>query len=349
MNKTMKRLLSIAGGLLTAAILCSGLAIVYLAFPGTPAASRYMKFNGYVELPKHGILNVLDYLVLNGSTLFVTSESSGSVFSVHLNPDHLTFSTVSEMPGAGAAHGVALVPHAGVAFVTRSGENMVHVFDPDSLRQFQSIPVADDADAILYVPSAKLLYVANGDAHLATLIDPQKRMTVGTIPLPGKPEFVARDPTTGLLFQNLEDINSIAAINLESRSISGQWPLASCEGPSGMALDSEHRRLFAVCSKNATLVVFDMDTHRVIASLGIGRGPDSVTFDPILHRIYSAGTAGSLTVIQQDTPDTYRILDKIGTHYGAHTLTLDPVSHKVYVGYASLFVAPRIAVFSPVM
>jgi DNA-binding beta-propeller fold protein YncE len=324
-----------------------GVVFAYLVYPGTPSKSQFMTFEGYIELPKGGLLNVLDYLTLDGSTLFVTSESSGALFKIDLDLNHPSVSSVSEMPGAGAAHGVALLPEANVAFMTRSEENMVHVFDPKSLQQFQSIPVADDADAILYVPSAKLVYVANGDAKLATLIDPEKRVTVGTIPLPGKPEFVAQDPQTGLLYQNLEDINSIASIDLGKRSIVGQWSLAPCEGPSGMAIDFKQRRLFTVCSGNAMLVVFDLDSHRVITSLKIGGGPDSVAFDQTLHRIYSAGKSGKLTVIQQDSPDAYRVLDKIHTHYGAHTLVVDPGSHKVFVGYASLLTHPRIAVFSP--
>lgn len=324
-----------------------GVAFAYLAYPGTPSKSKFMTFEGYIELPRERLLNILDYLTLNGSTLFVTSESSGALFRIDLDLKHPSGSSVSEMPGAGAAHGVALLPGANVAFITRSEENMVRVFDPKSLQQFQNIPVAEDADAILYVPSAKLVYVANGDTKLATLIDPEKRVTVGTILLPGKPEFVAQDPQTGLLYQNIEDINSIAAIDPGKRAVVEQWSLAPCEGPSGMAIDSERRRLFAVCSRNAKLVVFDLETHRVITSLEIGGGPDSVAFDPTLQRIYSAGTAGELTVIQQDGPDAYRVLDKIRTHYGAHTLAVDPVSHKVFVGYASLLAHPRIAVFSP--
>jgi hypothetical protein len=223
----------------------------------------------------------------------------------------------------------------------------VDVFDPRSLQQFASIPVADDADAILYIPSTKLIYVAHGDAKMATLIDPEKRAPVGTIQLSGRPEFPALDSESGLLFQNLEDINAVAAIDVGKRSVVGQWPLAPCEAPSGMAIDSEQRRLFAVCKGNAKLVIFNLETHRVITSLGIGGGPDSVAFDRGVHRIYTTGKAGEMTVIQQDGPDSYRVLDEIHTHYGAHTLTVDPVSHRVFVAYASLLAHPRIAVFSP--
>jgi len=336
--------------LLTFAITLLGLAAVvlcYLIYPGTPSKSKVMTFEGFIELPRSGPLTILDYLMLDDQTLFITCESSGGLFKITFDSSDLRGGTVSEMPGAGAAHGVALVPEVNVAFITRSEANTVDVFDPKSLHQVASIPVADDADAILYIPSAKLVYVAHGDANMATLIDPEKRATVGNIQLPGKPEFAAMDSGSGLLFQNLKDTNEVGAIDVGQRSVIGQWPLAPCEGPSGMAIDSEQRRLFAVCNENAKLVVFDLERHRVITTLGVGGGPDSVAFDRTVHRIYTAGRAGEMTVVQQDGPDNYRVLDRVDTHYGAHTLTVDPVSHKVFVAYASLLAHPRIAVFSP--
>jgi len=347
MERFAKNNMRMTAAFATVIVLFLAVVAAYLICPGTPGESKFMKFEGYIELPKSGPLNVLDYLTIDNGTLFVTSESSGALFKVDLDLNYPSLSRVSELPGSGATHGVALMMDHNVAFITRSEENTVDVFDPTSLRLLTRIPVADDADAILYVPSARLVYVANGDTKIATLIDPEQRITVGTVPLPGRPEFPALDSQTGVLYQNLEDIDSIVAIDVAKRALIGEWSLAPCEGPSGMAIDSDERRLFAVCSRNATLVVFDLESHRVITSLKIGGGPDSVAFDGTLHRIYSAGKAGRLTVIQQDGPNAYRILDEIRTHYGAHTLVLDPVSHRVFVGYASLFAHPRIGVFSP--
>ncbi len=88
-----------------------------------------------------------------------------------------------------------------------------------------------------------------------------------------------------------------------------------------------------------------MNSHKVVANLPVGGGPDSVAYDPDLHRLYSAGVAGVLTVIEQDGPNTYHRLGAVKTHYGAHTLAVDPVSHRVYVAYASVLVGPRLAVF----
>jgi DNA-binding beta-propeller fold protein YncE len=346
----MRKILKILMLFLLIALGIVGSALIYLAYPGTPSRSHSMNFDGYIDLPKGGALDVLDYLTIKDHSLFVTDESSGSVFKVTLDPaTQMAGGTVSRLPGTGSVHGVLPLPGENIAFVTRSQENKVDVFDPTNLRPLESIPVADDADAILYDPSNRLVYVANGDAHLATLIDPDRRAIVGTISLPGKPEYPALDSKTGLLYQNLTDLSAVVAINLGQKSVVGQWSLAPCEGPTGMAIDSEQRRLFAVCSRNAMLVVFDLERHQVTASMNIGGGPDSVAFDAGLHRIYSAGKAGKLTIVQQVGPDVYRVLEVIRTHYGAHTLVLDPLSHRVFVGYASLFNHPRIAVFSPIL
>jgi DNA-binding beta-propeller fold protein YncE len=325
-----------------------GIGLAYLIYPARPASSRFMTFDGFLTLPKGGVLNVLDYLTVNDGALLIAGESTGSVFKIAVDAQpHGTGDTVTELRGAPSVHGIAFAREPNIAFITRSGANTVDVIDLKRSQIVASIPVADDPDAIIYDNGSNLIYVANGDAKLATLIDPDRRTTIAAISLGAKPEYAAMDSIGGLLYQNLKDTNSVAAVDLIKRAVVGQWPLASCENPTGIAIDSKQRRLFAGCSGNSTLAVFDMERHQVIASLKIGGGPDSVAFDPSLRLIYSAGRAGKLTIVQQDAADSYRLLEEIRTHYGAHTLTVDPVSHKVYVAYANLFVRPRVAVFSP--
>jgi YVTN family beta-propeller protein len=286
-------------------------------------------------------------MTMSGRDLFVTSVSSGSVYKVSL-AEAPAAAEIARLAGPPATHGVVVDPASGLAYVTRSEANTVDIFDPATMRLVRHIPVADDPDGIFYDPANRLIYAASGDSKLATLIDPATQAKVATIPLGGDPEFAAFDGVTKLLYQNLKDANSVAAVDLAKRSVTQRWPLDGCEGPSGMAIDTPERRLFVVCSGNAKLVIFSLDDHRVIASLSIGGGPDSVAFDTSLHRIYATGRSGVLSVIQQDSPDTYRRLDQISLHYGAHTLAVDPVTHDVYAGYASLLVPARLAVFAPV-
>src|ERR1700693_3227942 len=106
------------------------IALAYLVYPGTPSGSAFLAFDGFIELPRGGPLTILDYLTLNDRTLFVTSESSGALFAIALDSGVRAAGAVSEMPGSGAAHGVAVLPEQSIAFITRSEEHAGGVFDP---------------------------------------------------------------------------------------------------------------------------------------------------------------------------------------------------------------------------
>jgi YVTN family beta-propeller protein len=333
---------------LAALVVLAGVGLLYLAVPGTPANGKNLVFKGFIPLPPGKLLTVLDYLSVYDGSLFVTDMTAGSVHKIPLGdgglPNGAHISTFTLGP---ATHGVIIDPVSRRGYVTRSGANTVDIFDPIAMKLIKRLPVADDPDGIVYDPRNKLVYVANGEAGIATLIDPAAGTTVGTVPLGGKPEFAAFDSQTGLMYQNLQDVNAIAAVDPVKRAVVGRWPLEKCEGPSGMAIDQAHRRLFVECMGSGKLMVLDIDTKRIVEQLPIGGGPDSVVYDEGLRRLYATGTAGRLVVVQQETPDTYRVIDSITLHFGAHTLTVDPATHFLYLGYTTLIAQPRIAVFSP--
>ena len=349
----IRRVLTAAAIVVGVLVLVAAVWLFRLIDPGRPATSTSLAFKGFIVLPKvrqSSPLQVLDYLTIADGTLFVTSESSGSVFEAPLAGEALpTTRQVRAFAGDPATHSVVVDPVGKLAFVSRSEANRVDVFDPRTLAAVKRIAVPDDVDGMLYEPLHKLVYAAHGDPNLATLIDPSSKAEVGEVPLGGKPEFAAFDADTGLVFQNLRDRNQLAAIDLGKRAVVGRWALDHCEEPTSMALDELDRRLFIVCAKNSQFVAFDLDRHHVVAVLDVGGSPDSVAFDPDLGRIYSTGKAGVLSVIQRDGPDAYRKLEDVKLHYGAHTLAVDPLTHRVYAGYASLFVAPRVAVFQPTL
>ena len=326
--------------------------IVWEIFPGTPGIAKSLKFDGFVLLPKDRrarLLTVLDYLTLNGKDLFVTNVSTGTVYKIPLNGDGLpTTSDVSMFELEPAAHGVVIDPASGMAYVTRSEANTVDIFDPSAMRLVSRIPVADDPDAIFYIAANRTIYAACGDGKTATLINPATQKVSATISLPGRPESGVFDTKTNLFYQNLEDLSSIAAVDLSKRVVAGQWPLEDCVHPTGMAIDEQARQFFIGCGGDSRLAVFDLDQHRVVTSIPVGGGPDSVAYDAGLHRIYVTGRAGDLCVVARDSNGALATLDTISLHFGAHTLAVDPESHKLYVAYASLFIGPRIAVFSAI-
>jgi YVTN family beta-propeller protein len=344
----MRTLIKVAlwsvGIIAVAAIATAG----YLIYPGIPSRSTSLIFEGYIPVRSDAVLSVLDYLTVNDDKLFVTGESTGDVYRVRIDKGSVPAAAdVTLLPGEPAAHGVVFDPASHLAFVTRSEANTVDIFDPAKMTTIKSIPVSDDPDAIFYDEFDKLVYVASGDSHLATLIDPFTQTTVATIPLGGKPEYAALDSSTRLLYQNLYDTSTVLAVDISKRSVVKRWPLQGCQAPTGMAIDELHRRLFIACKENALLAIFDLNANRVVATVPIGKAPDSVAFDPALRRIYTTGRFGTLVVIQQEGPNEYKVIDRVHLHYGAHTLTVSLAKHVLYVGYAGLVVNPRVAVFTP--
>jgi len=345
----MKTLIKIALGSLAVMGAAAGALADYLIYPGTPSSASSLIFQGYVPLPSDGVLSVLDYLTMDDDMLFVTGESTGDVYRVPIRKNALpTIADVAKLPAEEpAAHGVVIDPSSHLAFVSRSEANTVDVFDPAKMVMIKRIPVANDPDAIFYDEFDKLVYVASGDSHLATLIDPSTQTAIATIPLGGAPEYAAFDASTRLLYQNLHDTSTVVAVDIAKRAVVHGWPLQGCEAPTGMAIDEVRRRLFIGCNANSVLAIFDLNEHRVVATVPIGKAPDSVAFDPELHRIYTTGKSGVLVAIQQDDPNRYHVIDTIHLHYGAHTLAIDLKTHALFVGYASLVVNPRVAVFVP--
>jgi hypothetical protein len=121
------------GGSAIVLIACAVLLrLVWISEPGKAAS---VQFQGFVLLPKGALLTVLDYLTVSGQLLFVTDESTGSVYKVALHERALPQSSdVSVFSAEPAAHGVVLDPQRRLAYVTRSEVDAVDVFDPSNGR-----------------------------------------------------------------------------------------------------------------------------------------------------------------------------------------------------------------------
>ncbi len=146
---------------------------------------------------------------------------------------------------------------------------------------------------------SKRVFTMNGKSSTSTVIDATKDEVVGTVMLGGKPEEPALDGK-GNMFVNLEDKSAIMEFDAKSLAVKGTWPLAPCEGPSALAVDVAHRRLFAACDK--VLVVVNADTGKVVASPPIGGDPDGDGFDPGTGMIFASCREGLLSIIHEDSP-----------------------------------------------
>jgi len=105
-----------------------------------------------------------------------------------------------------------------------------------------------------------------------------------------------------------------------------------CVSPRGLAVDSDHLRLFAAC-ENQKMEVLNTGTGEVVATLPIGAGTDAIGFDAQRGLIYTSNGAGlgSVTIIRQDVADSYNVIQELPTKQRARTLAVNPANGEVYL------------------
>lgn len=237
---------------------------------------------------------------------------------------------VADIAGLHGIHCVVFSTDDIHGYITDGGANQVIVFDRRTNTVEKTIPVGDHPDGAVFEPLTKTVWAFNGHSHNVSVIDTQTDAVIDTIALPGKPEFPVADGR-GSVYDNIEDKSEIVHLDARTHQLIGDWPLAPCESPSGLAIDIEHHRLFAACD-NSRMAVVDDRTGKVVATPATGGGPDAARFSPAGRLAFSSnGDNGTLTVIHEDSPDRYTVLQNLATQHGARTMAMDPDGSRVYL------------------
>jgi DNA-binding beta-propeller fold protein YncE len=178
----------------------------------------------------------------------------------------------------------------------------------------------------------------------ATVSDDNTHQVIATVQLPGKPEFPVADGK-GAVYDNIEDLSEIVHIDARTRKVLAAWPIAPCEGPSGLAMDKQHQRLFAVC--DGKMAVVNASTGKVVATPSIGNGPDAARFDPKYQLAFSSNGEGTLSVVHENSPDSYSVIQTLPTKRGARTMALDASTGKIYLSTADFGPRPAATAQNP--
>ena len=250
--------------------------------------------------------------------------------------DTATGKSVGAITGLKGTHGVALDPEGRFGYISDGGANAVVIFDRKTFATIGSVPTGTNPDGIAYEPVTKTVWAFNGRSKNVTVIDTATRTAVATIALPGKPEFPQADGK-GSVFANIEDKNSIVKLDAAGKTLTETWPVSGCESPSGLAIDRDHARLFAVCDGKKMAVV-DAKSGKVLALPAIGEGPDAAGFDGKHQLAFSSNGEGTLTVVDAKSP--YKPIQTLSTQKGARTMAYDEAADRVYLVAAEYGPAP---------
>jgi len=290
----------------------------------------------------------------DGGTDYVAVEAAtGRVFvsrGTHMMVvDGKTGTVIGDIPDTPGVHGAGIATRAGHGFTTNGGNSMVTMFDLKTLAPIKQIKVEQGGlDGIMYDEADDKIILTNHSRPIGTLIaiDPHTGDIVGTAELEDTaPEGAAADGK-GHIFVNNESKHTIQVIDVKTWKATASWPLAPCQGPTGIAYDKATNRIFSGCNK--TSVVLDASTGKIVATIENGTRVDALGWDAAKKLIYIPnGGEGNVTVVHQDSADKYSVVATVATFAGAKTITVDPNTHNVYLFQPERGPAPPAAADAP--
>lgn len=243
--------------------------------------------------------------------------------------DKTSGDSIGIIPNTLGIHGIAFVNTLGKGYTSNGRTNTVTVFDLKTAQILGQVAVGKNPDWIMYDAFSKKVVTSNHSGGDISLIDPSTDQVTATIAIGGsKLETIVSDGA-GKLFINLEDKNEIAEVDLASNTVLHHWPLEGAEGPTGLAIDTKTKRLFAACDK--LLVVMNATNGKIVAKLPIGDDCDGAAFDQATGLVFTSNGEGTVTVVKEISANAYKVIENVATKRGARTIALDDKTHTLFL------------------
>lgn len=278
--------------------------------------------------------------------------AAGRLYIAHMNAGTLLVfdvrarRMVADLPGFPSVHGVWAVPALGKVYAAVTGRHEVAVVDAATLRVGARLGPIDYPDGIAYAPGPKRVYVSDeSSAGQELVIDGAGDRVLARIALGGEAGNTIHDPGSRCILVAVQTRGEVVAIDPRGDTIMGRWALAGARRPHGLALDPTHRLLFVGDEGNATLLVVDLNTMRVLSTHPVGDEPDVLAFDPGLGRLYVAAESGTLSIFASSDAGIAHLGDLRIPH--AHTVAVDPSTHLVYLPLENVGGRPVLRIMAP--
>lgn len=278
------------------------------------------------DVPLPGPAVRFDYQSIDTTAhrLYISHMNAGKLVVFDLDT-RTVVGTVADLP---RATGVWCVPALGKVYVSVPGHHHVAVIDVRTLQVEARVGQVGFPDGIAYAPVVKKIYVSDESGGGELVIDGLTDRVVTTIPLGGEAGNTVYDPSSGCILVAVQTRNEVVAIDPRSDRVIARHKLPGASHPHGMSVDQRRRLLFIANEGNATLLVVDLRTMKVIDTLALGEDPDVLAFDPGWQQLYVSAESGEVTVFAER--DGRLALEGRITMPHAHTVSVDPRTHLVY-------------------
>jgi hypothetical protein len=305
-------------------LLC--LIVLFAASPARPADDAALTPGETIELPT--VSGRIDHfgIDLARNRLYVAALGNDTVEVVDLNAAVRRRSLHGFIDPQGAVY----VPGADRLFVSNGRGDHVDVIDGGTLTRIKRIEGMEDADNVRLDAAGRTIYVGYGKGGLRAL-DAASGEPAGDIQLAGHPEAFQLEANGPRIFVNVPGADHVAVVDRVRRAMVATWSLEGAEANFPMALDEPGRRLFVGTRFPALLLVYDIDTGKIVAKLEIGKDADDIFFDAARKRLYVICGEGRVDIVRQLDPDDYSLAASVATAPRARTGLFVPEHRRLYV------------------
>ncbi len=257
--------------------------------------------------------------VSHATKIVVTDTESGAV--------------VGEIPDLAGVHGFAIAADLGRGFTSNGRSNSSTIVDLKTLKPLGTVAVGANPDSIRYLADRKEVWTINHTGGSITAFDPMTGKVIATIEVGGTLEEAIEDPGAHRVYVNVEDKGALAVVDTLTHALVATWPMAGCEGPTGLAFDAKNHLLLSAC--DGKMAITDSTSGRAVTSFPIEDGADGNGFDPSTGLAFASSGTGVLTVAHEDAPNRFTVVETVKTQVSGRTMWLDPTTHRVYVPVAT--------------
>jgi hypothetical protein len=293
-------------------------------------------------IPMPAVKGRIDHFAvdLKGQRLFVAALGNDTVEIVDVKRNR----HAQSVAGFSEPQGVLYLPDTDRLYVANGGGDRVDILDGSSLAPLQRIEALADADNVRYDAAHRTVIVGHGKGALR-ILEAGAGGRAGDIRLAGHPESFQLEPNGPRIFVNVPEARQVAVVDREKRRTIATWKVPA-ERNFPMALDAAGRRLFVGARSPAVMLVYDIDSGKVVARLPIGGDTDDIFFDAVRKRVYVICGEGRIDIFRQESADRYAHQGSVKTAPGARTGLLVPEERKLYVAARAAGASPaRVLVY----
>lgn len=311
----------------------------------TEEVASNLGLKAVTDIPMSGGTNRWDYQSINydNNRLYISHLGSNMVTVFDLNNQKV----VKDIPLDASPYGILAVPQLHTIYVGVGGNNTVAVIDENTLEVTKYIQAGDTPDGLGYDPNTNKVFVTNEHGGTVTVIDASKNERIEDIPVGGTVGNTHFDPVSKKIYSVSGDDNTLVEINPVSDKVENTYETAGCSHPHGFYIDEQTHYALITCQGNNKIIVFDLDTKKILSTDTVGSNPDVLAFDPGLHHLYVAAQSGVISIFSVEKNNVKKVSEGFLADR-AHTVSVDKNTHKVYFPLENVNGKPVLRILEPV-